>query len=85
MTVCQAVAIRTKNLLSERKMTQYRLEQESGIQHGTMNGIMSAKNRGIELNTVMMIARGFQMTVLEFFRVNQLTHKKREELFGLLP
>ncbi len=47
-------------------MTQYRLEQESGIQHGTMNGIMSAKNRGIELNTVMMIARGFQMTVLEF-------------------
>ena len=47
-------------------MTQYRLEQESGIQHGTMNGIMSAKNRGIELNTVMMIARGFGMTVLEF-------------------
>ena len=66
MTVCQAVAIRTKYLLSERKMTQYRLEQDSGIQHGTMNGIMSAKNRGIELNTVMMIARGFRMTVLEF-------------------
>lgn len=66
MTVCQAVAIRIKNLLSERKMTQYRLEQDSGIQHGTMNGIMSAKNRGIELNTVMMIARGFRMTVLEF-------------------
>ena len=66
MTVCQAVAIRTKNLISERKMTQYRLEQDSGIQHGTMNGIMSAKNRGIELNTVMMIARGFRMTVLEF-------------------
>ena len=66
MNVCQAVAIRTKNLLSERKMTQYRLEQDSGIQHGTMNGIMSAKNRGIELNTVMMIARGFRMTVLEF-------------------
>ena len=47
-------------------MTQYRLEQNSGIQHGTMNGIMSAKNRGSELNTVMMIARGFRMTVLEF-------------------
>ncbi|HIR30379.1 MAG TPA: hypothetical protein IAC90_07000 [Candidatus Coproplasma stercorigallinarum] len=31
-----------------------------------MNGIMSAKNKGIELNTVMMIARGFSMTVLEF-------------------
>ena len=66
MTVCQAVAIRVKALLKEKPMTQYRLEKQSGIQHGTMNGIMSAKNRGIELNTVMMIARGFQMTVLEF-------------------
>ena len=66
MNVCQAVAIRIKNLLKERNMTQYRLEKESGIQHGTMNGIISAKNRGIELNTVMMIARGFHMTVLEF-------------------
>lgn len=66
MTVCQAVAIRVKALLKEKHMTQYRLEKQSGIQHGTMNGIMSAKNRGIELNTVMMIARGFQMTVLEF-------------------
>lgn len=31
-----------------------------------MNGIMSARNKGIELNTVMMIARGFSMTVTEF-------------------
>lgn len=66
VTVCQAVAMRIKTLLKERGMTQYRLEKLSGIQHGTMNGIMSAKNRGIELNTVMMIARGFEMTVLEF-------------------
>ena len=66
MTVCQAVAKRINKLLIERKMTQYRLEQESGIQHGTMNGIMSARNKGIELNTVMMIARGFSMTVTEF-------------------
>lgn len=66
MTVCQAVAKRINQLLTERKMTRYRLEQNSGIQHGTMNGIMSARNKGIELNTVMMIARGFSMTVTEF-------------------
>lgn len=66
MTVSQAVAKRINQLLTERKMTQYRLEQNSGIQHGTMNGIMSARNKGIELNTVMMIARGFRMTVTEF-------------------
>lgn len=66
MTICQAVAKRTNQLLIERKMSQYRLEQNSGIQHGTMNSIMSAKNKGIELNTVMMIARGFNMTIIEF-------------------
>ena len=66
MTVCQAVAKRVNQLLIEKKMTQYRLEQNAGIQHGTMNGIMSARNRGIELNTVMMIARGFKMTVIDF-------------------
>ena len=47
-------------------MTQYRLEQNSGIQHGTMNSIMSAKSKGVEVNTVMMIARGFKMSVIEF-------------------
>ena len=66
MTVCQAVAKRVNELLIERKMTQYRLEQNSGIQHGTMNSIMSAKSKGVEVNTVMMIARGFKMSVIEF-------------------
>lgn len=66
LTVCQAVAKRINQLLIEKNMTQYRLEKESGIQHGTMNSIMSARNKGIELNTVMMIAAGFNMTVIEF-------------------
>ena len=66
MTVCRAVAKRINQLLLEKKMTQYRLEQDSGIQHGTMNGIMSAKNKGIELNTVIMIAKGFGLSVIEF-------------------
>lgn len=78
MNVCQAVAIRIKNLLKERNMTQYRLEKESGIQHGTMNGIISAKNCGIELNTVMMIARGFHMTVLEFLNDPVFTSEELE-------
>lgn len=66
MTASQAVASRIKELLKERGMSQYRLEQSSNIQHGTMNRIMSERNSGIELNTVMMIARGFDMTVVEF-------------------
>ena len=78
MTVCQAVAKRVRGLLAERKMSQYRLEQTSCIQHGTMNSIMSAKNKGIELNTVMMIARGFQMTVVEFLDDEIFLYEKLE-------
>lgn len=67
MTFLQAVAKRINQLLIERKMTQS-LERDSGIQHRTMYSIMSARNKGIELNTVM-IACGCNMTLLEFFPI----------------
>ena len=66
MTVNDAVAKRITQLLIERKMTQYRLEQQSGIQHGHMQWIMSGKSKTVTLSTVMMIANGFGMTVQEF-------------------
>ncbi len=66
MTVNDAVAKRIIQLLAEKKMTQYRLEQLSGIQHGHMQWILSGKSKTVTLSTVMMIAHGFGMTVLEF-------------------
>lgn len=66
MTVNDAVAKRVVNLLAEKNMTQYRLEQNSGIQHGHMQWIMSGKSKTVTLSTVMMLANGFGMTVLEF-------------------
>lgn len=66
MTVNDAVAKRITQLLAEKKMTQYRLEQQSGIQHGHMQWIMSGKSKTVTLSTVMMIANGFDMTVIEF-------------------
>ena len=66
MTVNDAVAKRISQLLAEKKMTQYRLEQQSGIQHGHMQWIMSGKSKTVTLSTVMMIANGFGMTVREF-------------------
>lgn len=31
-----------------------------------MNGILSARNKSVELNTLMMVARGFGITMIEF-------------------
>jgi transcriptional regulator with XRE-family HTH domain len=66
VTVNDAVAKRITQLLAEKKMTQYRLEQQSGIQHGHMQWIMSGKSKTVTLSTVMMLANGFGMTVIEF-------------------
>ena len=66
MTVNDAVAKRVSALLKEKGISQYRLEQNSGIQHGSMQCIMNGRNKTVKLNTVMMIAQGFGMTVDEF-------------------
>ena len=66
MTVNDAVALRISKLLTEKNMSQYRLEQESGIQHGSMQCIMNGRNKTVTLSTVIMIARGFDMPLAEF-------------------
>jgi len=66
MTVSNAVAKRILKLLNEKDMTQYRLEQKSGIQHGSMQCIMNGRNKTVTLSTVMMLARGFEISLIEF-------------------
>ncbi|MBQ8295060.1 MAG: helix-turn-helix transcriptional regulator [Clostridia bacterium] len=66
MTVNDAVAKRISKLLQEKNMSQYRLEQESGIQHGSMQCIMNGRNKTVTLSTVIMLARGFHMPLTEF-------------------
>ena len=66
MTVNKAVALRISKLLKEKNMTQYRLEQNSGILHGSMACIMNERNKTVTLTTIIMLAKGFGMTMLEF-------------------
>ena len=66
MNITQAVAIRIRELLVEKNMSLYRLEQNPGILHGTMMCIMRERNKNITLKTIYQIARGFDMTFLEF-------------------
>ena len=66
MTVNDAVAKRIIKLLTEKNMSQYRLEQESNIQHGSMQCIMNGRNKTVTLSTVMMLAKGFKMSLIEF-------------------
>ena len=71
--VNDAVAKRISKLLQEKNMSQYRLEQESGIQHGSMQCIMNGRNKMVTLSTVMLIAKVFHMSLTEFLN---------DEIFG---
>ena len=66
MTVNDAVAKRISKLLHEKNISQYRLEQESGIQHGSMQCIMNGRNKTVTLSTVILLAKGFHMPLTEF-------------------
>lgn len=66
MTVNDAVAKRISALLKEKNMSQYRLEQLSGIQHGSMQCIMNGRNKTVTLSTIIMLAKGFDISVVEF-------------------
>ena len=64
--ISKAVALRVKELLKERSITQYRLEQKMGLSHETVKSIMKGKTKGVNLKTVVIISEGLNITVSEF-------------------
>lgn len=67
MTLSEAVAIRVRAILKEKNLTQYRLEQNSGVNHSTMKAFLNNKYKSCNLTTVVLIIRALGMTVAEFF------------------
>lgn len=66
MTTNHAVAKRIQILLKEKGISQYCLEQKSGVFHGAMDRILTGKNKTVTLTTLYKLARGFGMTLHEF-------------------
>lgn len=66
MNISQAVALRIIELLKEKNMSQYKLEQAACLSHDTVKSIMKGKAKGVNLKTLVAISDGFQMKVCEF-------------------
>lgn len=67
ITLNEAFAKRVREILKEKKMTQYRLEQLTGIYHSTMNAIMNNGCKASNFKTMALIIRELDMTIPEFF------------------
>ena len=75
MTINQAVSIRIRDLLIERNMSQYRLEMNSGISHSQMGFILKNRNNSLNFKTIIMLAKGFNMTLQEFLDSPLFVHE----------
>lgn len=47
-------------------MSQYRLEQSSGVSHSQPGFILKNRNNSVNFKTIIMIAQVFNMTLLQF-------------------
>ena len=58
---------RIKEILLEKNISIYRLEKITAISHNTMQTLMRADNKGVNLKTVLLICRGLGVTAEYFF------------------
>lgn len=66
MNISEAVAIRLKEMLKLKKMSQYRLAQNSGIPFETIKSIMKGKAKGVNMKTLILISEGLNIKLIEF-------------------
>lgn len=57
--------------------SQYKLAEASGVPYPTVKSLMQGRTKGITLKTIVMLARGFGVSVCEFlnddfFRYDEL-------------
>ena len=78
ITINQALALRIRELLDKNNMSQYRLEQNSGISHSQLGFILKNRNNSVNFKTVIMLAQGFNMTLLEFLDSSYFDIEKLE-------
>ena len=67
MKVSQAVATRIREILSQKQMSQYRLEMNSGLSKGTLSSSRYARYKGVNLTTLIIVIRTLGISIDEFF------------------
>ena len=67
MTISKAVTTRINELLVQKNMSWYKLEQESLLSKGTIVCVQYSKYKRVNLSTLITIIRALNITVPEFF------------------
>jgi transcriptional regulator with XRE-family HTH domain len=67
MEIQEAVAKRVDELLKAKKMTRYALCKKAAMSETTVRNLYREnKSKSVTMNTVFLLAQGFDMTLIEF-------------------
>ena len=64
--VIDVVIERLCKYMGEQSLTQYRIAQQSNLPLSTVKSIMQRRAKGVELNTIILLANGLGITPSEF-------------------
>ena len=78
MKLNKAFALRVRELLKEKKMTQYKLAQETGLYHSTMTDILNCKYQTPNFRNMALIIQALGVTMAEFFDCDYFSFDKLE-------
>ena len=67
MEISTALSLRIRELLKQKNITQYKLEQASGLYHNTVSCLLNCKYKSANIKTVFIIIQALNMTIIEFF------------------
>lgn len=78
MKLNKAFALRVRVVLKEKKMTQYKLAQETGLYHSTLTDILNCKYKTPNFRNITLIIRALGMSMTEFFDDELFNFEKLE-------
>lgn len=67
MKLNKAFSLRVREILKMKKMTQYKLAQETGLYHSTMTDILNCKYKTPNFANIVLIIKALDMSMAEFF------------------
>ena len=67
MKLNKAFALRVRELLKDKKMTQYKLGLETGLYHSTMTDILNCKYQTSNFKNMALIIRALGISMADFF------------------
>lgn len=67
MQLNKAFSIRVREILKEKKLTQYKLAQETGLYHSTLTDILNCKYQTPNFRNMALIIRALGLSMSEFF------------------